>query len=214
MSWQHLIPSSTPVCSVPWLCHLWMHSWLDMGSLRGMGKRGVSARRGCTGCGRIEILTIAFWGGGWRLWGYVPLPKIRYGWDAVEDPEVLALGFPLTTVVGKGLKATRGIVTGLPEQANKNMMLLDVPVNPGNSGGPLCDQSGRVVGVVTAKTLSDTFIQGYGLAIPIDEARVFVRNTLRDWQPAVGADAKLEWTAVDANLSKSTVMILISKRRN
>src|SRR5262249_15883996 len=34
--------------------------------------------------------------------------------------EVLALGFPITSVVGKGLKATRGIVTGLPNQETGN----------------------------------------------------------------------------------------------
>ena len=127
--------------------------------------------------------------------------------------DVLALGFPLTSMVGKGLRTTRGIITGLPEKANNNMFLLDVPVNPGNSGGPLCDQSGRVVGVVTAKTFSDTFTQGYGLAIPIDEASTFIRGSLKDWQPIVASDTKLEWPAVDASLSKSTVMILIWKKR-
>lgn len=126
--------------------------------------------------------------------------------------EVLALGFPMASVVGKGLKTTRGIITGLPEKANSNMFLLDVPVNPGNSGGPLCDQTGRVVGIVTAKTFSDTFVQGYGLAIPIDEASRFVSMHVKGWQPVSGTDTKLDWPAVDASLSKSTVMILISKK--
>lgn len=85
MSWAHLIPSSTPVCSVPWKCLL-MHSWLDMGTLRGMGKCGVSQRRGCLGCGRIELWQCGWTGSsGWFLWGYVPLEKIRYGWDCVEE---------------------------------------------------------------------------------------------------------------------------------
>lgn len=87
MSWQHLVPSSTPVCSAPWLCHLRMHDWIDMGTLLGMGRRGVSRRRGCRGCGRIELWRCgwATSSPGWGHWGYVPLPKIRYGWDAVEE---------------------------------------------------------------------------------------------------------------------------------
>ena len=128
--------------------------------------------------------------------------------------EVLAFGFPMASVVGKGLKTTRGIITGLPETANNNMFLLDVPVNPGNSGGPLCDQTGRVVGIVTAKTFSDTFVQGYSLAIPINDATKFVQGKIKDWKPTPGTDTKLDWPAVDASLSKSTVMILISKKRN
>lgn len=86
MSWQHLKPSSTPVCRVPVRCSLLLHSWLDMGTLPGMGKRMKTGRRGCTGCGRVEVHGATCWGGGgWDLWGYVTLANVRYGYDPVAE---------------------------------------------------------------------------------------------------------------------------------
>ena len=127
--------------------------------------------------------------------------------------EVLALGFPVMDVVGKGLKATRGIITGLPSKDTGNLMVLDVQVNPGNSGGPLCDKSGRVAGIVAAKTFTERFIQGYGLAIPMADAVPFIQKTIPAYTIIDTGDQNLEWTAVDERISKSTVLILIKKKR-
>ncbi|MBS0204801.1 MAG: trypsin-like peptidase domain-containing protein [Planctomycetes bacterium] len=127
--------------------------------------------------------------------------------------EVMALGYPIATVVGKGLKSTRGIVTGLPSTETENMLVLDVQVNPGNSGGPLCDRSGRVVGIVAAKTYTTTFIQGYGLAIPMNDAMPFIKLHLKGFSPTTAEDKPVEWTEVDSRISPSTVMILIQKKR-
>lgn len=127
--------------------------------------------------------------------------------------EVMALGYPIATVVGKGLKATRGIVTGLPSTETDKMMVLDVQVNPGNSGGPLCDRTGRVVGIVAAKTFTATFVQGYGLAIPITDALPFVKQHIRGFSPPALEPKPVEWTDVDARISPSTVMIMIQKKR-
>ncbi len=46
---------------------------------------------------------------------------------------------------------------------------IDAAVNPGNSGGPLCDVSGNVIGIISIKIVKDT-VEGMGFAIPIEDA--------------------------------------------
>lgn len=139
----------------------------------------------------------------------VPLNAVSVG----RGTEVMALGFPIATVVGKGLKATRGIVTGLSSDETDRMMVLDVQVNPGNSGGPLCDRTGSVVGIIAAKTFTAAFVQSYGLAIPMKDVMPFLKQNLREFTPVAAETKTVEWTDVDAKVSPSTVMIIIQKKR-
>ncbi len=50
-----------------------------------------------------------------------------------------------------------------------SMFQIDAAVNPGNSGGPVYNDQGKVVGIITAK-YSDTGVEGLGFAIPINDA--------------------------------------------
>jgi S1-C subfamily serine protease len=117
---------------------------------------------------------------------------------AVLEPETLpanlvpaTLGNPGAMRIGSeayivgnpyGLYASlsSGVVSGLDrsfelpdsDRVIHGLIQVDAAVNPGNSGGPLVDRSGRVVGIVTAlvnPTKQNVFI-GIGLAVPIDVA--------------------------------------------
>lgn len=74
---------------------------------------------------------------------------------AVEAPigaEVFTLGYPHTEIMGSNAKLTTGIVnstTGM--QDDPRTYQISVPVQSGNSGGPLLNRNGEVVGLVTAK---------------------------------------------------------------
>lgn len=88
---------------------------------------------------------------------------------------VIAVGFPFAM----GLSVSAGIVSGLDRtfpipgrKPLKGLIQFDAAVNPGNSGGPLLNQNGEVVGVVTAlfTPSPDGTFAGIGFAITMDSA--------------------------------------------
>ena len=109
--------------------------------------------------------------------------------DAVEKGvDVRAVGFPLSDVLGRDLKITRGTVAGIVEEKENRRFYIDAAVNPGNSGGPLVDSQGRAVGVVNAKLMGMAVSQ-VGFAVPSKEARrLLERNGIRLPAPAPGND--------------------------
>jgi S1-C subfamily serine protease len=102
------------------------------------------------------------------------VPAVLGGGVAVGD-DVTAIGNPL----GLTGSTTSGVVSGLDRVLSRakdvdlgGLIQFDAAVNPGNSGGPLINERGQVVGIVVAlanPTGSDTFI-GIGFAVPIGSA--------------------------------------------
>lgn len=95
--------------------------------------------------------------------------------DLHVGDEVVAVGNPF----GVSNSLTAGVVSGLGRsfttptgQKLRDLIQFDAAVNPGNSGGPLLDRNGEVVGIVTGlmnPTGQDVFI-GIGFAVPIETA--------------------------------------------
>ena len=96
--------------------------------------------------------------------------SLRIGSDAFIVGNPFGLYASLSSGVVSGLdRAFRNPDTDVVQQG---LIQVDAAVNPGNSGGPLLDGNGRVVGIVTAlinPTDQRVFI-GIGLAVPIDAA--------------------------------------------
>ena len=91
----------------------------------------------------------------------------------------IAIGNPLGELGGT---VTAGIISALDREITiegETMSLLqtDAAVNPGNSGGGLFDLTGKLIGVVNAKS-SGTEIEGLGFAIPIDTARIVAEQLI------------------------------------
>jgi len=80
--------------------------------------------------------------------GIVPLPLAPAG-TLVEGQEVVAIGNPL----GLERSVVAGRVSGIRDRDGLSMIQVAMPVEPGNSGGPLLDREGRVHGIVSIKSL-------------------------------------------------------------
>jgi S1-C subfamily serine protease len=78
------------------------------------------------------------------------------------NSDVTVVGYPLSGVLG-GLNVTRGAVTSTKGIGGDGInMQISAPVQPGNSGGPVLNGAGQVVGVVVAR-LSDSYaIETFG----------------------------------------------------
>lgn len=79
--------------------------------------------------------------------------------------EVMALGYPLQ----ESFKSTIGVISG----RQGYLIQTDAPINFGNSGGPLCNEQGEVVGIVVSKT---TNADNTGYAIPINTVKVVLEE--------------------------------------
>ena len=66
--------------------------------------------------------------------------------------DVFVLGYPMTNTMGQEVKLTNGIISAASGfKGDQSMYQISAPVQPGNSGGPLFDNEGNVIGVVCAK---------------------------------------------------------------
>jgi S1-C subfamily serine protease len=95
--------------------------------------------------------------------------------------KVFAIGNPfgldqtLTTGIVSALGRTINAVTGRPIE---DVIQTDAAVNPGNSGGPLLDSAGRLVGVNTAIFSPSGASAGIGFAVPVDTVNRIVPQLL------------------------------------
>ena len=135
-----------------------------------------------------------------------PLPFINRNL-ASRGTEIMVLGFPGMHQGAKpSLKSTRGIVAGLPDESF-NFYALDAVTNPGNSGGPICDATGSVLGIHCARTVQ--LNMNYGLAVPHSRALPLLESCIPGYQQ-VPPEAEIKaWSQVDELASRSTVLIWI-----
>jgi hypothetical protein len=65
---------------------------------------------------------------------------------------IVVVGFPLHGILAPGQKVTTGTISALAGPSNDSRLIqITAPVQQGNSGGPLLDESGKVIGVVVGK---------------------------------------------------------------
>ena len=96
-------------------------------------------------------------------------PKMNYFRLNRDRPrageDVLVFGYPLGNTLGKSVKMTRGTIQALLETKSEphvRLVQTDAVINRGNSGGPMLNMNGEVVGIVTQK-YSGFGVEGIGL---------------------------------------------------
>jgi serine protease Do len=93
-----------------------------------------------------------------------PVPVFIRRDSAKVGDEVYAVGSPFGSALSNTV--TRGVFSGVRKTNEQTYIQSDVAVNPGNSGGPLVDADGALIGIAAKKMQGD----GIGMFIPINEA--------------------------------------------
>jgi S1-C subfamily serine protease len=103
-----------------------------------------------------------------------PKPSVDLG------QEVFTIGFPNIQAQGVEPKYTDGKISSLKGmQDDPSEYQISVPVQPGNSGGPLCDVNGQVVGVIVARLNDLAMLEAVGVVPQNVNYAVKVSHALR-----------------------------------
>ncbi len=130
------------------------------------------------------------------------------------DP-IIAIGYPFHGLLTSDFTVTTGIVSSLSGLLNDTRYLqISAAVQPGNSGGPLLDTTGAVVGVVAAKINAIKFAKATGdipeninFAIKTGALRDFLDNSVVSYRTA---DSKTELKTAEIASKARTYTMLIS----
>lgn len=144
----------------------------------------------------------------------VNVATFRDGQTLRQGDSVVAIGFPLHGLLASGVNLTTGAVSALAGVGDDTRFLqITAPVQPGNSGGPLLDLSGNVVGIVVgklnaikiAKAIGD-IPQNVNFAISATVARGFLDAKGVKYE-TVPSNKKLEAADVGELAKKFTVVV-------
>lgn len=129
------------------------------------------------------------------------------------DSAQLADGAPLV-VMGNpfGLKysVVSGVLSGRRDVEERPMLQLAIPIEPGNSGGPVLDYSGRVHGIVTMKS---AVTENLGFAVPSEQLKALLAKPnpvpIERWVTIGALDARQWTTLFGANWRQRSGRILV-----
>ena len=104
---------------------------------------------------------------------------------------VLAIGSPF----GLANTVTAGIVSALGRDTGDYLPFIqtDVAVNPGNSGGPLINLKGEVIGINSQIYSRTGGFMGISFAIPIDEAELIAAQLKKIWESCQRKNRCYDW---------------------
>jgi 2-alkenal reductase len=133
----------------------------------------------------------------------------------MSDLKVGQLAYAIGNPFGLDQSLTMGIISALkrrlPTSGGReiaDVIQTDAAVNPGNSGGPLLDSAGRLIGVNTAIFSPSGANAGIGFAIPVDVANRIVPELIRSGRvPTPGIGILVADEAIAAQIGMAGIVI-------
>ena len=131
--------------------------------------------------------------------------ELGYVSEAVIGEEVSAIGNPsgLIGTITTGIVSSLGRTISTLDPYTINHIQFDAPVSSGNSGGPLVNEYGQVIGIVDSKYVVN-YAEGLGFAISIDEAIPIICDIIKNGEVTGRVRLGITYTTVSEERAKLT----------
>ncbi|KJU85942.1 sulfatase-modifying factor protein [Candidatus Magnetobacterium bavaricum] len=134
------------------------------------------------------------------------LPKVRLGdSNQMEVTDyVMVLGYPLANKLGREVSASDGKINAKRGRESFPLFQIDANMHPGNSGGPVVNNYGEVIGIAVSKLNAAERIN---FAIPISSANQFIKAAYPSRVKRMPGRTKMKQSDIFEQVKKSTVFI-------
>lgn len=133
-----------------------------------------------------------------------------------EGDKVFTIGFPLIQELGKSPRVSEGIINstyGIND--DPRMFQISIPVQPGNSGGPMFNQDGEVVGIITSTINNEyliiskgTFPQNVNFSVKINYLYNLLELLHEKVEPIKRQNTTIKTTSELVDLYKKSVVLI------
>jgi S1-C subfamily serine protease len=122
--------------------------------------------------------------------------QFRDGLEIHLGEDIVVLGFPLQGLLGSGPQVTAGNISSLCGMgSDTGVIQFTAPIASGNSGGPILDSAGLVIGIVHSSLNTDRVRQGGGIAenVNFGAKGIAIRSFLAtsNIEPAISRDSTI-----------------------
>ena len=139
---------------------------------------------------------------------------LRGGRGIRVGEDITTVGYPLGTILGESVKVTTGNISALTGFDNDTtIMQITAPIQLGNSGGPVLDMSGNVVGIVSSKInelgvekATGVLLQNINFAIKSQTLQIFLDAHQIDYKMK-NSDTKLETADIAEAAQEYTIRV-------
>jgi len=129
----------------------------------------------------------------YRFNGFSTIPYSINTKNADVGEEIFVLGYPLTSTMGDEIKLSTGIISSRTGyQGDVSLYQISAPIQPGNSGGPLLDSKGNIIGIVSSKHIGT---ENVGYAIKASYLKNIIESSLvKDILPNTNSVSHISFT--------------------
>jgi S1-C subfamily serine protease len=129
----------------------------------------------------------------YRFNGFSTIPYSINTKNADVGEEIFVLGYPLTSTMGDEIKLSTGIISSRTGyDGHVSLEQISAPIQPGNSGGPLLDSKGNIIGIVSSKHIGT---ENVGYAIKASYLKNIIESSLvKDILPNTNSVSHISFT--------------------